>query len=61
HDGHKGEPEPQDRIDFVHYKGDLKVKSSDAVAEGTPAPIPNHRDNAWTSDHAAVLTTFAVR
>ncbi|ACZ87842.1 endonuclease/exonuclease/phosphatase family protein [Streptosporangium roseum] len=61
HDGHKGEPEPQDRIDFVHYKGDLKVKSSDAVVEGTPAPIPNHKDNAWTSDHAAVLTTFAVR
>ncbi|WP_031170142.1 hypothetical protein [Streptosporangium roseum] len=42
-------------------KGDLEVKSSDAVVEGAPAAIPNHKDNAWTSDHAAVLTTFAVR
>ncbi|GAA1008850.1 hypothetical protein Aple_080810 [Acrocarpospora pleiomorpha] len=60
HDSHKGEPEPQDRIDFIHYKGDLTVKSSDAVVEGTPAPIPNHQNNAWTTDHAAVLTTFIV-
>ncbi|WP_433423937.1 endonuclease/exonuclease/phosphatase family protein [Microtetraspora malaysiensis] len=60
HDAHTGEPEPQDRIDFVHYKGDIEVTSSEAVVEGAPAPIPNHQDNAWTSDHAAVLTTFAM-
>ncbi|MEU7003228.1 endonuclease/exonuclease/phosphatase family protein [Nonomuraea sp. NPDC046570] len=57
-DSHKGEPEPQDRIDFIHYKGGLTVRSSAAVVEGTPTPIPNHKDNAWTSDHAAVLTVF---
>jgi endonuclease/exonuclease/phosphatase family metal-dependent hydrolase len=61
HDGHTGEPEPLDRIDFVHYKGDLRVKASEAVVEGAPTPIPNHQDNAWTSDHAAVLTTFTAR
>ncbi|WP_113701791.1 endonuclease/exonuclease/phosphatase family protein [Nonomuraea lactucae] len=61
HDSHIGEPEPQDRIDFVHFKGGLRVKASDAVVEGTPRPIPDHQDNTWTSDHAAVLTTFAVR
>ncbi|MGW5682543.1 endonuclease/exonuclease/phosphatase family protein [Nonomuraea sp. NPDC003754] len=60
HDSHKGEPEPKDRIDFIHYKGDLRVQSSAAVVEGDPAPIPGHRDNLWTSDHAAVLTVFGV-
>ncbi|MFI6476871.1 endonuclease/exonuclease/phosphatase family protein [Nonomuraea sp. NPDC050663] len=58
HDGHKGEPEPQDRIDFIHFKGDLEVVSSRTVVTGTPAPVPGHRDNEWTSDHAAVLTVF---
>ncbi|MER7499682.1 endonuclease/exonuclease/phosphatase family protein [Nonomuraea pusilla] len=60
HDSHAGEPEPQDRIDFIHVKGDLSVLSSEAVVEGTPRPIPGHQDNAWTSDHAAVLTVFKV-
>ncbi|MFC7586365.1 endonuclease/exonuclease/phosphatase family protein [Nonomuraea antimicrobica] len=58
YDSHKGEPEPQDRIDFVYYAGPLRVTGSDALVEGTPAPVPDHRGNAWTSDHAAVLTTF---
>lgn len=61
HDSHAGSPEPQDRIDFIHVKGRLSVLASDAVVEGTPQPIPGHRDNAWTSDHAAVLTVFRVR
>ncbi|MGV9774207.1 endonuclease/exonuclease/phosphatase family protein [Streptosporangium sp. NPDC003464] len=61
HDAHKGEPEPQDRIDFVHYAGKLSVTDSRTLVEGTPTAIPNHRDNAWTSDHAAVLTTFRMR
>ncbi|MEV4063851.1 endonuclease/exonuclease/phosphatase family protein [Nonomuraea dietziae] len=60
HDSHKGEPEPQDRIDFIHYKGALEVASSAAVVEGAPTAIPNHKDNAWTSDHAAVLTVFTL-
>ncbi|GAA4063531.1 endonuclease/exonuclease/phosphatase family protein [Nonomuraea soli] len=58
HDGHKGEPEPQDRIDFIHFTGALEVVSSRTVVTGTPAPVPGHRDNEWTSDHAAVLTVF---
>ncbi|MEV2271251.1 endonuclease/exonuclease/phosphatase family protein [Nonomuraea africana] len=59
HNSHKGEPEPQDRIDFVHYKA-LRATASQAVVTGTPKPIPDHVDNEWTSDHAAVLTTFTV-
>lgn len=60
HNSHKGEPEPQDRIDYVHYKGALRVTSSQAVVTGMPRPIPDHAGNEWTSDHAAVLTTFTV-
>ncbi|MFC4009090.1 endonuclease/exonuclease/phosphatase family protein [Nonomuraea purpurea] len=58
YDPHKGEPEPQDRIDFVYYAGPLHVTDSKALVEGTPTAVPNHRGNAWSSDHAAVLTTF---
>ncbi|PZG49787.1 hypothetical protein C1I98_11410 [Spongiactinospora gelatinilytica] len=58
HDSHKGEPEPQDRIDFVYYKGPLRVTGSKTLVEGTPKAVPDHRGNEWTSDHAAVLTTF---
>ncbi|WP_459801323.1 endonuclease/exonuclease/phosphatase family protein [Herbidospora sp. RD11066] len=47
YNSHTGEPEPQDRIDFVHYRGPLTVLSSETIAEGT-------------SDHAAVLTVFQV-
>ncbi|WP_067829949.1 hypothetical protein [Actinomadura kijaniata] len=60
HDSHKGEPEPQDRIDFVHFKGAATVLASNAVVEGTPAPYPGHTGNTWTSDHAAVLTAFRL-
>nr|BFE59397.1 hypothetical protein GCM10020063_039230 [Dactylosporangium thailandense] len=59
YDSHTGEPEPQDRIDFVHYRGPLTVLSSDALWEGTPSQS-NPAGNAWPSDHAAVLTVFAV-
>ncbi|MEV0381566.1 endonuclease/exonuclease/phosphatase family protein [Nonomuraea sp. NPDC050643] len=58
HDSHKGEPEPQDRIDFVYYAGPLRVTGSRALVEGVPTAVPGHRGNEWTSDHAAVLTTF---
>ncbi len=65
---HKG-TEPQDRIDFVYHKGaPLKVLSSQTfttevqvtVGEwGVPVgPVAN---NSWPSDHAAVLTTYAIR
>ncbi|MFC7644056.1 endonuclease/exonuclease/phosphatase family protein [Streptosporangium lutulentum] len=61
HDDHTGEPEPQDRIDFVYYAGNLRVQDSRTLVEGIPADIPHHSGNSWTSDHAAVLTTFRVR
>nr|WP_062336579.1 endonuclease/exonuclease/phosphatase family protein [Herbidospora sakaeratensis] len=59
YDSRTGEPEPQDRIDFVHYRGPLTVLSSEAVWEGTPSQH-NPSANAWTSDHAAVLTVFRL-
>ncbi|ALG09513.1 endonuclease/exonuclease/phosphatase family protein [Kibdelosporangium phytohabitans] len=58
YDSHIGEPEPQDRIDFVYFAGPLRVSDSDVVVEGRPAPVPGHGSNAWPSDHAAVVTTF---
>ncbi|WP_187284673.1 endonuclease/exonuclease/phosphatase family protein [Streptomyces sp. uw30] len=59
YDSHAGEPEPQDRIDFIHYKGPLTVLSSETLWTGNPSQT-NPADNLWTSDHAAVLTVFKV-
>lgn len=59
YDEHAGEPEPQDRIDYVHFAGRLSVERSRRLVEGDPAPYPNHEDNAWASDHAAMMSTFA--
>lgn len=61
YDKFAGQPEPQDRIDFVYAKGDWLVTDSDTVVTGTPTPEPNHALNEWTSDHAAVITEFTVR
>lgn len=58
--GFEGKPEPMDRVDFVYYKGSLKVLSSETVVVGTPKFEPNYKDNEWTSDHAAVKTVFKV-
>jgi len=43
------------RIDFIYYRGNLKVLSSKIVR--TAPEI----DYVWASDHAAVLTTFEVK
>ncbi len=59
HEQQPGIPEPQDRIDFVHFAGPLRVVTSDTVGVGRPRPMPHHADNDWTSDHWAVLSTFA--
>ncbi|QGI86763.1 hypothetical protein CEK25_013492 [Fusarium fujikuroi] len=54
-------PEPLDRIDFILHKGKgLKVTDSHTVVVGEPKPEPNHKDNEWFSDHAAVLTTYEL-
>ncbi|ROT41991.1 DNase I-like protein [Sodiomyces alkalinus F11] len=56
-----GRPEPQDRIDFIYHKGDqLKVSDSWTYVAGEPKNIPDHRDNEWTSDHAAVITVYDI-
>jgi len=59
-EGTTGEPEPQDRIDFVYATEQLQVLSSDAVLVGNPQPYAQHEDNEWTSDHRAVLTWFQL-
>ncbi|ROT40937.1 endonuclease/exonuclease/phosphatase family [Sodiomyces alkalinus F11] len=60
HDGATGRPEPQDRIDFIYHKGSLTVVNSKDVVVGEPRPYPYHRDNEWTSDHAAMLTSYKI-
>ncbi|MEV6513373.1 HAD-IA family hydrolase [Streptomyces sp. NPDC051642] len=54
-----GRAEPQDRIDYVLHRG-LTVLDSRTFVVGTPSPWPNVSGNCWPSDHAAVLTVFAV-
>ncbi|MEU3020413.1 endonuclease/exonuclease/phosphatase family protein [Nocardiopsis sp. NPDC007018] len=59
-EGSTGRVEPQDRIDFVYHAGDLTVRESRDVVVCDPAPVPGHRDNEWTTDHAAVLTFYSL-
>ncbi|EPS39585.1 hypothetical protein H072_6710 [Dactylellina haptotyla CBS 200.50] len=56
--GATGKPEPQDRIDFIYHKGRLTVVDSTVLVVGSPKPSGSHQNNDWTSDHAAVLTTY---
>ncbi|GJD04132.1 endonuclease/exonuclease/phosphatase family [Colletotrichum higginsianum] len=58
----EGRPEPMDRIDFVYYRSRrLEVVSSSSLVVGEPRPQPDHGENEWTSDHAAVLSVFSFR
>jgi len=59
HEDGSGRPEPQDRIDFVLHRG-LTVLDSRTFVRGTPSRWPDVAGNDWPSDHAAVVTTFAV-
>jgi HAD superfamily hydrolase (TIGR01509 family) len=54
-----GRAEPQDRIDYVLHRG-LDVLDSRTFVVGTPSAWPDVSGNCWPSDHAAVLTVFAV-
>ncbi|MGW7242749.1 HAD-IA family hydrolase [Streptomyces sp. NPDC054804] len=54
-----GRPEPQDRIDYVLHRG-LRVLDSRTYVSGVPVPWPEVAGNDWPSDHAAVVSTFAV-
>jgi endonuclease/exonuclease/phosphatase family metal-dependent hydrolase len=55
----EGRDEPMDRIDFVYHRG-METLSSEVLVVGDPAAEPNHADNEWPSDHAAVMTTFKI-
>ncbi|MFF2773882.1 HAD-IA family hydrolase [Streptomyces sp. NPDC058052] len=56
-----GLPEPQDRIDYVlHNARGLRVLASRTLVAGAPSPWPDVAGNAWPSDHAAVVTAFAL-
>ena len=59
HEDGSGRPEPQDRIDYILHRG-LTVLDSRTFVTGTPTPWPDVSANCWPSDHAAVLTVFAV-
>ncbi|MHA7958689.1 HAD-IA family hydrolase [Streptomyces sp. L500] len=62
HEDGSGRAEPQDRIDYVLFAGDgLTVLDSTTLVTGNPSPYPAVAANTWPSDHAAVITTFAVR
>ncbi|WP_202918346.1 HAD-IA family hydrolase [Streptomyces cavernae] len=62
HEDGSGRPEPQDRIDYVLHNGrGLTVLGSRTLVSGSPQAWPDVAGNAWPSDHAAVITTFAVR
>lgn len=62
HEDGSGRPEPQDRIDFVLHNGrGLRVLDSRTLVSGTPRAWPDVAGNDWPSDHAAVITTFALR
>lgn len=61
HENDVTRPEPQDRIDYVLHNGrGLEVVDSRTVVTGVPRAWPDVADNDWPSDHAAVLTTFAL-
>lgn len=60
--------EPQDRIDFIYHKGTgLRVIGSRTFSTAVETSIGAWGDdaaavtgNSWPSDHAAVLTTYAM-
>ncbi|MDT0433920.1 MULTISPECIES: HAD-IA family hydrolase [Streptomyces] len=60
HEDDPDRPEPQDRIDYVLYGPGLDVVDSRTVVTGVPRAWPDVAGNDWPSDHAAVLTTFAL-
>ncbi|CAI5450460.1 unnamed protein product [Caenorhabditis angaria] len=53
-------PEPQDRIDFIFYKGPL-IPFQSVLYSGYEKlhAIPNHHQNDYPSDHFAVFTDFS--
>ncbi|WP_295012634.1 InlB B-repeat-containing protein [uncultured Microbacterium sp.] len=59
-DAATGAPEPQDRIDEVLFAGErLVVRGANTFVAGWPSPR-NVLGNAWTSNHRAVVASFAL-
>lgn len=56
----ENKPEPQDRIDFIFHKTSWSLVDSAVKVAGSPKSDPNYTDNEWTSDHAALLTTYRI-
>ncbi|KAJ1356964.1 hypothetical protein KIN20_014960 [Parelaphostrongylus tenuis] len=55
-------PEPQDRIDYIFYQGDISPIRSFVYAGSEPLlPIPHQYNNDYPSDHYAVVTDFDVK
>lgn len=56
-------PDPQERIDFIYYRGaQLQPVDSFLYAGNEPLePIPRHRLNDYPSDHYALITDFLIK
>ncbi|KAH7723950.1 Protein F14F9.5 [Aphelenchoides avenae] len=56
-------PEPQDRIDFIFYRGEkLTVKDSFNYEGSEPLKhVPDQWNNDYPSDHYAVITDFILK
>lgn len=59
-DDWQGQPEPQDRIDFIYGTSKLQVKASEVKVAGKPSAYPDYENNEWTSDHRCVVTTYKM-
>ncbi|MFJ5921831.1 endonuclease/exonuclease/phosphatase family protein [Kitasatospora sp. NPDC092948] len=53
-------PEPQDRIDQIHFAGKLTLVEAHTLATGWPRPEPDASANGWPSDTAAAVATFTL-
>ncbi|MFJ8039425.1 endonuclease/exonuclease/phosphatase family protein [Kitasatospora sp. NPDC096147] len=53
-------PEPQDRIDQVHFAGRLTLVEAHTLVTGWPRPEPDAAANGWPSDTAAAVATFTI-
>jgi hypothetical protein len=59
-----GQPEPQDRIDFIHFKSSRLTLTDSQVFTTTVENIYSSGlsvNNTWPSDHAAFVSTFTVQ
>jgi endonuclease/exonuclease/phosphatase family metal-dependent hydrolase len=53
-------PANLDRLDYIHYSGDISVQNANVVVDGFPAAPPSSAGNRWVSDHAAVEATLLL-